>query len=219
MVNLSERREKYNYMDRFFSQDNLLIKLMTKVFDIALLNILWLLCCVPVITIGASTSALYYVTLKMVKEEDDGIIKSFFKAFKTNFKVSLPITLIFIAVYGFVVFNLYFLTQFGVSYYAMVYGVCIAVLLMAGMCFGYIFPLVARFDNTVKNHFINAAKLCVSDIVRSLFMFCVNHVFWAWLFISPETFVYIMWVILLFGGSIAAYINSRMIIGIFEEQS
>ena len=51
-----------------FNQDNAFNRVMTRIFDLALLNILWTVCCLPVITIGASSIALYTVTLKMIKE-------------------------------------------------------------------------------------------------------------------------------------------------------
>lgn len=69
-----------------FRPDNLFSEVMTKIFDILLLNILWLICCIPVITFGASTTALYYVMMKLVRDEENGIVRGFFKAFKENFR-------------------------------------------------------------------------------------------------------------------------------------
>ena len=57
------------------------------------LNLLWLVCCIPVFTAGAATTAVYYVTLKLVRDEDDSTIKSFFRSFIQNFKQATAIWL------------------------------------------------------------------------------------------------------------------------------
>ena len=73
---------------RFNINDNIVVRALGKIFDLMCLNILWLVCSIPVITVGASTTALYTVVLKMVKNEEGYILKDFLKAFKSNFKQS-----------------------------------------------------------------------------------------------------------------------------------
>ena len=75
-----------------FRGDSAYTQIMTKIFNIFWLSILWLLCCIPVITIGASTIALYYVMLKLVKDEETTVTREFFHSFKQNFLQSLPVT-------------------------------------------------------------------------------------------------------------------------------
>ena len=82
-----------------FQPDNLFSEVMTKIFDILLLNMLWLICSLPVVTFGASTTALYYVMMKLVRDEENGIVKSFFKSFRDNFRQSLPVTALFALVF------------------------------------------------------------------------------------------------------------------------
>ena len=55
---------------------------MNKVADLCILNIICLVCCIPIVTAGASITAMYYVTLKMVRNEEAYIVRSFFKSFK-----------------------------------------------------------------------------------------------------------------------------------------
>src|SRR5699024_10557514 len=71
-------------MNRFFSMDNKFFVFMGKVADLCLLNLVCLACCIPIVTAGASITALYYVTLKMVRNEESYIFRSFFKSFKHN---------------------------------------------------------------------------------------------------------------------------------------
>ena len=73
-------------MGRFFNMDSPVMNFLGRVADLVWLNILYIICCLPIFTIGAATSALYYVTMKMVADEEGYITKSFFKSFKDNFK-------------------------------------------------------------------------------------------------------------------------------------
>ena len=81
-----------------FRGDSAYTQIMTKIFNIFWLSILWLLCCIPVLTIGASTIALYYVLLKLVKDEETTVTREFFHSFKQNFLQSLPVTVIVLVV-------------------------------------------------------------------------------------------------------------------------
>lgn len=69
-----------------FNYDNPVWRFIGKLGDLIILNILWIVCSIPVFTAGASTTAVYYVTLKLVRDEDDSTIRSFFRSFKSNFK-------------------------------------------------------------------------------------------------------------------------------------
>ena len=81
--------------------DNPIISGMSRIFDMMCLNVLWLVCSLPIFTIGASTTAMYTVMLKVVKNEEGYIVKGFFKAFKENFKKSTIIWLILLVIGGF----------------------------------------------------------------------------------------------------------------------
>ena len=84
-------------MNRFFNMDNKFFVFMGRVADLILLNILCILCCIPIVTAGASITALYYVTLKMARDEESYIIRSFFCSFKQNFKQSTLIWILMLA--------------------------------------------------------------------------------------------------------------------------
>lgn len=71
----------------FFNLDSPVMRFLTKVADLIILNILFLICCIPIVTIGAASTALYTVTMKSVRDEESYVIRSYFKAFKDNFKI------------------------------------------------------------------------------------------------------------------------------------
>ena len=74
--------------------DNIFIRILSRIFDLIVLNILWVVFCLPIVTIGASTTALYSVTLKMVVNEEGYLIRDFWRAFKRDFKQSTSIWLL-----------------------------------------------------------------------------------------------------------------------------
>ena len=73
-------------MNSFLNPESKLMLFFTKIAYSAYLNVLWFLCCLPIVTAGASTTALFYVTLKIAKDEEGNITKSFFRAFRQNFR-------------------------------------------------------------------------------------------------------------------------------------
>ena len=90
------------------------MQFITKLACTAYLNLLWFICCIPIVTAGASTTALYYVTLKMVKDEESGLTRAFFHSFKENFRQGTIIWLILLAagivlgIDGYVLYHLRF---------------------------------------------------------------------------------------------------------------
>lgn len=82
----------------FFNYDNPVWRFIGKFGDLIILNVLWFVCSIPIFTIGASTTAVYYVTLKLARNDDGYTIRSFFKSFKENFKQATIIWLIMLAV-------------------------------------------------------------------------------------------------------------------------
>ena len=184
-----------------FRGDSAYTQIMTKIFNIFWLSILWLLCCIPVITIGASTIALYYVMLKLVKDEETTVTREFFHSFKQNFLQSLPVTVIVLVVAQ------------GASF---MYGFCIVLGIICAAVFSYVFPLLAKFENTVKKTFENGARLAASHIGQTLVITVVNLFPVLWFLISPQTFSAIFWIWVFVGGGVQAFVNSLFLVKIFD---
>ena len=102
-------------MGNLFNLDSGFSKFMNRVSDLFLLNILWVICSIPIITIGASTTALYSVNLNLLSENEGHITKAFFKAFKENFKKSTAIWLIVLLTSTILGVNLIFWLKCGLS--------------------------------------------------------------------------------------------------------
>ena len=155
-------------MNHLFNLDGPVLQFINKIVYSVYLNILWFICCIPVITIGASTTALFYVTLKISKNEEGSITKAFFHSFKENLRQGTAIWLILLAfgiilgIDGYVLYHMRFENVF--------WTLCTAVFCVAAAAYAiilmYIFPLLARFDNTIGAMFKNALFIGVR------FLFC-----------------------------------------------
>ena len=102
-------------MGNIFNSDSGFSKFMNRVADLFILNILWIFCSIPIITIGATTTALYSVNLKFIDNEEENLIKTFFKSFKENFKKSTIIWLIILSLSIILGVNLVFWLKCGLS--------------------------------------------------------------------------------------------------------
>lgn len=206
-------------MNKLFKGDTPFYQVMTKLCDIIILNVLFVICCLPVVTIGSSATALYYMTMKMIKDEEPGIVKEFFRAFKENFKQSFPMTLLMILVLGILAADLYILGNMEGSMYTILFGGSVVLMLMVAAVASYAFPMLARFENTVKNTIINAAKLALAYLPYTFIMLAVNVGPIIWFLVSPSTFSYIfkIWICIGIGGG--AYLNSIFLLRVFEKIS
>ena len=129
----------------------LLVRFLEKLGNIFLLNALWILFSIPIITIGASTTALYSVCLKMTDDVEDSIFKGFKKAFVENFKQATVCWLCILAAAGIIYGELALGAFVGgaiVVFYKIVAIIEIALLLMI---MAYLFPLISRYENKWYN--------------------------------------------------------------------
>lgn len=213
-------------MKDLFRTDSRFSLFMTTVFDLVCLNVLWLLCCIPVITIGAATTALYGMTMKMVRGEEGAIVKGFFRYFRDNFRQSVPMTLILLAFAGVMAADLHILGNASDLHIlgnapgevsSLLYGGCLALLLLGAAVAGYAFPLLARFENTVKNTIANAAGIVATHPGQTAAILAVNLIPAIWFIASPETFSRIFWIWAFAGTGGAAYVNSLLLVRIFDE--
>ena len=204
-------------MGKVFNFEGPLFNFLSRVADLIWLNLLFILCCIPIVTIGAATTALYYVTLKMAKDEEGYITKSFFKAFKENFVQATVIWIIFLVISVVMFMDLRIanggniadiLNDSTISNVVIVsVGVMIIVLAMTGT---YVFPLLAQFDNTVKNTIKNAFLLSIRHLPYTVAMIVIAAIPVALIWFSPAL---LLLVLIMF--SVVAYINSKFFNKIF----
>ena len=97
-----------------FNPDSPMMRALGVVWDLIVLNLLFLVCCIPVVTIGPAITALHYVTTKMAGEKDGTpVVGNFFKSFRANFRQGVLMGILFGAAGGFLGYDIYLLWHSG----------------------------------------------------------------------------------------------------------
>lgn len=175
-------------MRDLFNPDNALMSFLTKMAYSAYLNILWLLCSLPVVTMGAATTALFYVTLKMAEDRDDGLTGMFFRAFRQNFVPATKLWLILLGAGGFLAVDGYVMARLwsrGILW-TLLTAVIIAAAVLYLIVLLYAFPLLARFENTTLGILKASLLVGLRYLVCTLLMAAV-YAFMGWLVIFVFT--------------------------------
>lgn len=201
-------------MFSFLSPDNKFMQGLSRFADLCLLNILFLVSCLPIFTVGAATAALYSVCFQMLKDEEHGILKSYFRSFGENFRqgTALWLILLLAAVPACFYFDFFFTMEGPLRY---VSGVFILIFLLALMTAAYAFPLLSRFENTALNTLKNALILSIGNLPRTLCIVAVDLLPWLLWLLEYELFLKVsfLWVALYFAA--AAYFNANLLRKVF----
>lgn len=152
-----------------FSVDSPIYKFMNRLMDMFKLNCMWLLCSIPIVTMGAATTAAYTITLKMVNEEEGYIAGPFWKEFKANLKKGSILGIIaLVASYAIYLDFQYFSAAREHNVVFLIVGV-VAIFLVF-MHFIYAFPLLARYENGVINTMRNSYSIAAKFFGRTIFL-------------------------------------------------
>ena len=199
-----------------FQPDSLLIRFLTKTCDLLFLNIMFVLSCVTIVFSGAAVTSVYAVTLKMIRGQDYAPIKGFLRALRENFLPSFSTTiLLFVDVTLLAVLRgaLYAETLL-MSPTLFVLLAIITILLTALL--SWLFPLLARFENTFSRHLNNAVRLSLVNLPVTFLLTTVNLLPLLLCLLIPPSLgvVFAFW--LLFGFAAGAWVNSFYLNRIFE---
>lgn len=200
-------------MGKIFDMNNPVWQFIGKLVDCTVLHIIWLVCCIPVFTIGPATIALHYAMMKDVADEDAHYVKAFFRSFKQNFKQGVALGLIYLLVGAGLAFAIYFysIQDADDTFYSICRGVTIAFSAIFAFSSLYVYPLMARFENTV-----------IGTIKNSMFM-SAKHIGWtllmALILVAPYAVIYFTNFLPLFvmGYGLVVYLNSYILNHVFKK--
>lgn len=200
-------------MGRFFDMDSPVMRFLNRVADLMILNILMIVCCIPVITIGAAYTAMHYVLLKMVRNREGYLLRGFFKSFVANFKQATLIWLLILLVIAVYVGDFLIFNYSGMVFPTAVVVAVLAVALLLLMILVYVFPLQARFENSIKNTLKNAMILAFANLPKTLMMMAYYALPLAVCRISGYAVIFVI----MFGISVPAYGAACIYSGIFKK--
>ena len=153
---------------KFLSLDSPLMKFLNRMTDVLWLNILTIVCSIPIVTAGASFTALHYVCLKMVRDEEGYVTKDFFKSFKKNFKQATIIWVI-VLLLTLLIYVDYKCLQYVENPTFMFAAITAAAIFMLCTLL-YIFPVLSHFENTVKGTIKNSFFMSILALPRTILM-------------------------------------------------
>ena len=198
-------------MSNLFNPDNKFFTFMGKVADLMILNFLCIICCIPIITIGPAITAMYYTTMKMVKNEETYIVRGFFHSFRQNLKQGIIIHLIMLVLGLVLIFDLYFSRSMQGE------GSFYKVLAYIFMVFTYIYPVLAKFYNTIKHTFKNALLMSIRHLPYTLLMLAITIVPWIiGIFVNGALSMVVLFYFLM-GFSVVCYLHSIFFVKIFDK--
>ncbi len=205
-------------MSNLFSLDSPLMRTLTKAADLIWLNILFIVCCIPVFTLGAALSAMYSVTLKMSVNEEGTISQCFFKAFRENFKQA---TILWLILLGFGIFIIldFLVVPFlsGAAYEIAFWFLCVIGILYI-VVFSFSFPLQCKFENPLKRTVMNALFLSIRHVFPTTILVSVlTAVPGLIVYFVPNLIIKVLPLVILILFSGIAFLNSKLLMPVFQK--
>ena len=200
---------------KLFNIESPLMRFFTKVGDLILLNFLWILCCLPVITIGASTTAMYSCLLN--RSIESSTVKRFFKSFASNLGQATILLLVevvaFLLVYVNIRYYMIYLTESPIVMQVVLMIPSILILTVSS----YIFPLQAHFANTIKQTLKNAALISIANFPISVLITAINLLPIIIILVDVGVFLKGLVFLVIMGTTTIAYVNSLLLLRVFRK--
>ena len=197
-----------------FTPDSKFMHFCSRLVELTCINILWMLCCLPVFTIGASTTAMITALYAYRADEPCGV-RVFFRAFKASFgkATALWLLMLLLAVTlgldYYLVANMEFAGRMAVI--AVIFFLAFALVFFGGM----IFPLVSQFPGTIKEMTINAVLLSLANLPKMLLVTAMNLLPLLLAVVLPQVLVLAGFLLLVCGFALMALYDINVIERIF----
>lgn len=188
-------------MGRFFNLENPVWKFIGNLADLFLLSVYWYLCCLPVFTIGSSTCALYYVTLKQASNQEGYTSSSYWRSFLSNFKQGTLLWLVMLAAGLVLSADWYWCLNSDTSMAFYLLPAFAIVTILFFIVLFMMFPLLARCENTTSALFKMSFAMGIRNFLPVLSTIAVT----AGIFLTG---IFAFWPLLLVAPGLSAYINS-----------
>ena len=201
-------------MDKFFNAENPVMRFLSRLVDLAIVNLLTLICSIPIVSLGGSMAAMNYVLLHLVREDESYVSRMFRKSLKDNFRQGILEGLLVLVVAGVTAADMWIVhgSKSRATTFFMVMFTVIAVFIFVVAV--YMFALQSRYENTVGNTIANAVSLAISNLPRSLGM-AACWIIWAFALIFIGKVAATL-AFMLFGLSLPGYICAILYNKVFE---
>ena len=202
-------------MKDIFNLNSVWVQRFAMFTNLVVLNLLWIICCLPVFTAGAATTALYHTIFQYHTQQDDAVLRPFFLAFRENFTQATALWLVTLLCLGLLVFDIVYLVSWGLGT-SILFLVILAAVFVLGMQV-QLFPLIARFQMSPKALISTSASLAALHLPQTLLVLALNFLPIGVLAFDPMMFLRwgLVWAGIWF--SLVAFINGKMLLKIWEK--
>lgn len=198
-------------MGKVFSYDSPVWKFMGRLIDFAYLTLLWAVTSIPIITIGASTTTIYYITLKMADNQEEYLTRMYFKNFVRFFKETTVVWLMVLAAGAVLAGDFYICMQVKSPAAAALMSAFAVIALVYLMTLLYVFPVMARINQSPAGY------------IKAAFFLAIRY--FGWTVLGLVIFLCILavgifgfWPLLLLCVGLTAYLQSLIFRQIFQQQ-
>lgn len=190
--------------------------------NVFFINIFTVLCCIPIVTMGAAFSAMHYSVLKVVRNEEGYVAKMYFKAFKDNLKQGIPSTLIMLAALAVILFDFWYMVSMDTVakengtelwFSAPVFVSLIIISFFLVITLTWYYPIMAKFEASIGRNIKNACNMGLSHILITLAMIILNALPFAVCYFLPVLGP----ILFIFGLSAPAYFDAKMYDKVFKK--
>ena len=203
-------------MNGFFSYDGFLFRILTKVMYVVALNLLFMICSIPIFTIGAANTAMYTVLLRYHQGDEPNIIKGFFRAFRDNFKKAPIVGLVMLVLGGTLGLNYYFLYQSQIPGADLIRILLNFVFIALLVLWVYIFPVIAYFENSLKGYFVFSVGLAIARLPYTVALVLIQTVLLATMLFLAQFIPTAVLLLICCGASLPAYFSGLILLHLFK---
>ena len=148
----------------FFDPKSKGTRLLTSICNLLLLNLIFMLSCIPVFTIGAAVTSLYRITIAILAGDNPSVIKDYFRCFRENFLKATGLIFLYVALAAFFVAEIYMIrTMLDSAYQWTAFFPFFFIIVIVASSF-YAFPLLAWFDETFKQILKNSLLIALTNL-------------------------------------------------------
>lgn len=198
-------------MGKMFDINSKFMQTAMKFGDLVFLNILTVLCCIPIITIGPAFTAMHYTLLKMHRDEEGGLLKTYFHSFFSNLGQGILLTLVYLVYFGILFVNFQFARRTDSVMRIVLYALPFFAL-VGGLSLCWLFPMLARYNNTVMGIIKTTLAATLAHPFKSLMMTALMICPFLILLLTP-------WgvpIIMTFGLSLCGFLRAMLYDPIFK---
>lgn len=203
-------------MTNLFSYDGVVYKTGTKLFQLLVLNVLYLITCLPLLTIGAANTALACATMKMIEGKEGNVAVDYLRSFKSNFKMATYFNFIFGVINGLILLNYLFAGTVTPLLRGFVYAALglAGIISIIGMTF--IYPYIARFDDDILTTTKNTGLLILKHGRLSFLILMIAVIPVVVACLSPLLMVFAIYISAFIGFSLTTYLRSLLLLSIYK---